>query len=61
MAVSYHEIRVDAAGGRVDEKGFFTGVAEYRGSPGDGGGAPSGPWQLRNVHWPAIVPPGPVQ
>jgi hypothetical protein len=56
LAASYHEIRVDAAGARVDETGFFTGVAEY-------GAAPSGPrWQLRNAHWSVSqpVPPGSV-
>jgi hypothetical protein len=58
MAASYHEIRVDAAGAREDETGFFTGTAEY-------GATPSGPrWQFRNVHWSAAVsqpvPPRPA-
>ena len=47
MASSYHEIRVDTAGGRVDEKGFFTGTAEYR----------DGRWQFRNAHWSVLEPP----
>jgi hypothetical protein len=41
VATSWHEVRVDAAGHRADEKGFFTGTAEYR----------EGRWQLRNAHW----------
>jgi hypothetical protein len=41
VATSWREVRVDAAGHRVDEKGFFTGTVEYR----------DGRWHLRNAHW----------
>ncbi len=47
VAASYHEIRVDTAGRRVDESGFFTGTAEKRG----------GRWQFRNAHWSVAAPP----
>jgi hypothetical protein len=51
VAAPYHEIRVDATGGRVDESGFFTGTAEYRG----------GRWQFRNAHWSVAGPPAAVR
>jgi hypothetical protein len=41
MAAPWREIRVDTAGNRVDESGFFTAIAEYR----------NGRWQFRNAHW----------
>jgi len=41
LASSYHEVRINTAGSRVDEDGFFTGIAEYR----------EGHWQFRNAHW----------
>lgn len=47
LAASYHEMRLNAAGQRVDEDGFFTGVVEYR----------SGRWQFRDAHWSVPVPP----
>jgi hypothetical protein len=46
-AASYHEMRVSTAGERVEEKGFFTGVAEYR----------DGRWQFRDAHWSVVAPP----
>lgn len=49
IAVSWREIHVDTAGHRVDEMGYFTGLAEYR----------DGRWQFRNAHWSAPVPPDP--
>ena len=49
IAVSWREIQVDTAGHRVDEKGYFTALAEYR----------DGRWQFRNAHWSAPVSPGP--
>ena len=51
VAASYHEVRVNTAGQRVEESGFFTGVAEYR----------DGRWQFRNAHWsvPVASPPVP--
>jgi hypothetical protein len=47
MAAPWHEIRVDTAGNRVDEGGYFTAVAEYR----------NGHWQFRNAHWSVADPP----
>jgi len=41
LAMPYHEVRVDSAGRRADENGFFTGVAEHRAQG----------WQFRNAHW----------
>jgi hypothetical protein len=49
IAVSWREVQVDTAGRRVDETGYFTGLAEYQ----------DGHWQFRNAHWSAPVPPGP--
>lgn len=46
MAASYREIQEDIKGNRVEEKGYFTGTAEYR----------EGRWQFRNAHWSAPVP-----
>ena len=46
IASSYSELRVDASGQRVEEKGFFTGLAELR----------DGRWQLRDAHWSMIAP-----
>jgi hypothetical protein len=51
MAATYHEIQVAAAGSRVEDNGFFTGLAEYR----------SGRWQFRNAHWSSMAAPGPVR
>ncbi len=41
VAASYREVRVDAAGKRVDDSGFFTGTTELR----------DGRWRFRNAHW----------
>ena len=30
VGASYHEVRVDPKGERLDERGFFTGTVEYR-------------------------------
>lgn len=46
VAVSWHEVIVDAAGKSMDEAGYFTGIAEYR----------DGRWQFRNAHWSAVSP-----
>ena len=51
IAASYHEIREDIAGKRVDESGFFTAIAEYRNDR----------WQFRNAHWSVAVPPPAVR
>lgn len=50
VGATYHEIRVSTAGQRVEETGFFTGIAEYR----------NGRWQFRNAHWSVVVPPSAV-
>jgi hypothetical protein len=47
VATPYHEIRVDNAGVRVEENGFFTGVAQYA----------DGRWKFRDAHWSVPVPP----
>jgi hypothetical protein len=48
IAVSWRETLIDTAGHRVDEAGYFTGLAEYQ----------KGRWQLRNAHWSAPVSAG---
>ena len=47
VACSWHEVRVDTEGHRVEESGFFTGLAEKQ----------KGQWQFRNAHWSVVVPP----
>jgi hypothetical protein len=49
VAASWHEVLVDASDHSVDEKGYFTGIAEYR----------DGRWQFRDAHW-STVPPVPA-
>ena len=49
VAAPWHEIQIDSAGHRVEESGFFTGLAELR----------DGRWQFRNVHWSSPVSPPP--
>lgn len=46
VASSYHELRVDKEGHRVEENGFFTGLAERH----------NGQWQFRNAHWSVLAP-----
>ena len=46
VAVPYTEVRIDNAGHRVTESGYFTGLAEYR----------NGRWQFRNAHWSVVAP-----
>ena len=50
VAAPYHELQVWADGHRVEENGYFTGVAQYR----------DGRWQFRDAHWSAPVPPLPA-
>ena len=47
LAMAYHEARVDSAGRRMDEGGFFTGIAEH-GASG---------WRFRQAHWSVLPPP----
>jgi hypothetical protein len=51
LAAPYHEVRVDSAGKRVVEVGYFTGVAEH-GADG---------WRLRDAHWSVVGAPAPVR
>jgi hypothetical protein len=46
VAASWSEIQVDTTGHRVNENGFFTGLAENR----------AGRWQFRDAHWSSIPP-----
>jgi hypothetical protein len=46
VATQWHEVRIDAAGQRTEEGGFFTGTVEYT----------SGRWQFRNAHWSVAAP-----
>jgi hypothetical protein len=50
VAASFHEVRIDNPGKRVEESGYFTGTVEYR----------DGRWQFRNAHWSDPVPPAAV-
>jgi hypothetical protein len=47
VAAPYHEVRVNTSGLRVEEAGFFTGIAEYRDRR----------WELRDCHWSVMTPP----
>jgi len=47
IGASYHEVRVETSGKRIDEKGFFTATAENT----------NGHWQLRDAHWSVLAPP----
>jgi len=46
VAAPWHEIRIDNAGNRVDERGYFTAIAEYK----------NGRWQFRDAHWSVAGP-----
>ena len=50
VAASWREIQVDKAGHRIEEAGYFTGLAEYR----------DGRWRFRDIHWSAPVSPPPA-
>jgi hypothetical protein len=51
VAASWREIQVDRAGHRIEETGYFTGLAEYR----------DGRWRFRDTHWSEPVPPPPAR
>jgi hypothetical protein len=51
VAASYHEIQVSPEGRRVEESGFFSGIAQLG----------AGRWQFRNAHWSVVPPPAPVR
>jgi hypothetical protein len=50
VAASWREIQVDKSGHRIEETGYFTGLAEYR----------DGRWRFRDAHWSAPIPPPPA-
>jgi hypothetical protein len=50
VAATWHEVIVDAAGKRMEETGYFTGIAEYR----------EGRWQFRDAHWSVAAPAAPA-
>lgn len=47
LATAYYEARLDSAGHRLEEHGFFTGIAEHRARG----------WQFRDAHWSVVTPP----
>jgi hypothetical protein len=51
VAASWREIQVDKAGHRIEESGYFTGLAEYR----------DGRWRFRDAHWSAPISPPPAR
>jgi hypothetical protein len=51
LGAPYHEVLVDPAGHRVEETGYFTGLAEI---------GPAG-WKFRNAHWSVAGPTPTVQ
>ena len=51
VGASYTEVRADTAGHRVDEAGFFTGLAEHRAVG----------WRFRDAHWSVVGPPPTVR
>ena len=50
VAAPYHEVRVDSAGRRVEEDGYFTGLAQLEAEG----------WRFRNAHWSVATAPSPV-
>lgn len=50
VAAPYHEVQVDTSGHRVEENGFFTGVAQLR----------DGHWKFRDAHWSMPIPSAPA-
>ena len=51
VGASYTELRADTAGHRVDELGYFTGLAEHRAEG----------WRFRDAHWSVVGPPATVR
>lgn len=51
VGASYTEVRADTAGHRVDEMGYFTGLAEHRAEG----------WRFRDAHWSVVGPPAAVR
>jgi hypothetical protein len=46
VGTTYHETRMDPAGVRTEESGYFTGVVEFR----------RGRWVFRDAHWSVVAP-----
>jgi len=46
LAAPWHEVRTMADGQVLDQRGYFTAIAEYT----------DGRWQLRNCHWSVLHP-----
>jgi len=51
VGASYTEMRADTAGHRVDEMGYFTGLAQHRAEG----------WRFRDAHWSVVGPPPTVR
>lgn len=51
VAVPWHETRSDSAGHQVEDRGYFSGIAEH-GAEG---------WRFRNAHWSVVAPEPPVR
>jgi hypothetical protein len=51
LAMPYSELPADAAGHRVAENGYFTGLAEHMAAG----------WRFRDAHWADSGPPTVVQ
>lgn len=49
VAASWREVQIDKSGHRIEEAGYFTGLAECR----------DGRWRFRDTHWSAPIPPPP--
>jgi len=47
VGATYHEVRLDNEGKRLEESGYFTGLAELR----------AGRWQFRDAHWSVVGHP----
>jgi len=47
VGAEYREVRADSAGHTLDERGFFTAVAQHE----------PGGWRFRNAHWSVVAPP----
>lgn len=50
VGAPWREIRVDMAGRRIEDAGFFTALAEFRDER----------WQFRNAHWSSSPAPSPA-
>jgi hypothetical protein len=50
VAMPWHEMRVDSAGRKVEEDGYFTAVVE----------SAAGGWRFRNAHWSVAAAPSAV-